>query len=195
MAVVMGRVGVDVGGPVVEGDRATATGSRKQRVGDKAVVLAEANEDAAEHPRHRDLRVEAFSPLGLGERRTPSLFGTGVLGLDDPGRLRVAAGQLPEVVDQSADEGLAVGEQGGGVDHVEPPGTGLGRVRWRLRNQASGRAKRSAEEVTGMALPWTAGSASGSSAGTSTHRVRKVWPCSGWRVARSRSSSRRPMAS
>ena len=68
VSVVVGRVSLEVGSPMIKGNLAAYSRSTQEWVLDQVIVLAEAHEDAAEHPSHGDLSVEALSPLRLAER-------------------------------------------------------------------------------------------------------------------------------
>ena len=117
----MGGIGLEVRGSMVQGDLAADPGPAEEWVVDEVVVLAEADEDAAENPGHGDLGVEPFSPFGLAERGAASGLGPLVLGCDMRRCIRIGCGDGAEVVDEGDDLLLGVSEEEVGVDHEGAP--------------------------------------------------------------------------
>lgn len=119
----VGRVVVPFDVRLVPGEGEVAAvllGGGEVRLGDQAVVLAEADEDRAEHPGHRDLRDAFVRPGGPGGRRAPQLARPFVLGAQP--RALLDHPHLPAQVGlDRLDLLLQVVQQCRAVDHSPSP--------------------------------------------------------------------------
>ena len=126
VAIIVGRVGLHVGRPLLDGERPAVAGTGDERLGHQTVVLAEPHDHATEHPRHGDLGEEALGPRRLGERRATGPRRLLVLGIDQRLACRIGLGVGAQILDQLLHQPFGVGEQSGGIDHEKTPRDGEG---------------------------------------------------------------------